>query len=169
MALSGDQAAYKLFLIWSQGFIRAFLLKNRHRSLFQNDMDDIIQEALWSIHYKLNTFNSSVEVEPWLAGITKHKLADKLRSQTRYQKNLHHQDISEHLDISYDFDLDARIYQQEIINSLEPEQRELIAKLKYDGCSMKELAVNMNKTESAIKVSIHRLKKKFIKTGGGAL
>ena len=76
-AQQGDNAAYERFLRQAVPFI-----KRRGRRYVNSDqLDDLVQESLLTIHRVLHSYQPGLPVEPWISGILRQIMANcgKLR------------------------------------------------------------------------------------------
>jgi len=90
-SLDGDQRAYTMLLRETSRLLRPFLAK---RLSFTNEVDDLLQEILISIHKARHTYDGNRPYKPWVYAIAKFRLQDHLRAH--YSDQLHHAgDLSE--------------------------------------------------------------------------
>ncbi len=163
-AQNGNRKAYHEVLEQSARLARAFISK---RIQNPQDSEDIVQEVLVAIHKARHTYHSDRPYKPWLFALTQYKLNDFLRRCYRRsdREQQGEEVIANIADDSVTFG--DRIGEQldEALEELSDKQREILTKAKIEGYSSREVAEQMNMTESAVKVAIHRsmkqLKKKF--------
>lgn len=154
-SLAGDQRAYADLLRATVHLLRPFLAK---RLNFANEVDDLMQEILISIHKARHTYDGNRPYKPWAYAIAKFRLHDHLRAH-----------YSDQLRQAVDFDeLEESLpeYVTETVISYEsisgevsklPEKQATILKLMHqDGYTAKEVAEKMSMNESAVKVAAHR-------------
>lgn len=160
-AQAGDKRAYAQLLREILPFIKSTILV----SLANPDWaDDIAQEVLLSIHKSLHTYSPDRPFIPWLKAIINFRRTDYLRQyyKTNKQKHL----FSEMLEFqgnSVTNPHTAGEYKdiQKALSQLPQKQRKIIELLKIQGHSVKEVANELNMSESAVKVSSHRALKKL--------
>ena len=154
-SLDGDQRAYAEVLRETSRFLRPFLAK---RLSFTNEVDDLLQEILISIHKARHTYDGNRPYKPWVYAIAKFRLQDYLRAH--YSDQLHHaielseieESLSEHVTetaISYE-----SISGQ--IQKLPEKQAAILQLIHQEGYTAKEVAEKMGMSESAVKVAAHR-------------
>jgi RNA polymerase sigma-70 factor (ECF subfamily) len=154
-ALNGDQRAYAALLRETSHFLRPYLAK---RLSFTNEVEDLLQEILISIHKARHTFDGNRPYKPWVYAIAKFRLQDYLRAH--YSDQLHHaielseveENLSEHV-------TETGISYESIIGEVQklPEKQAIILQLMHrDGYTAKEVAEKMGMNESAVKVAAHR-------------
>ncbi len=154
-ALAGDQAAYAQVLRTVAQLLRPYLSK---RLLFANDVDDVLQEILVSIHKARHTYDGQRPFTPWMYAIAKFRLQDYLRSH--YADNLKHAvDIADlENDLSQDV-TETGIRYESISGEIQklPEKQAAILQLMHqEGYTAKEVATKLGMNESAVKVAAHR-------------
>ncbi len=84
-AMAGDAGAYRQLLVTLVPHIRA-VARSRCRSLGapEDEVEDLVQEVLLTIHLKRGTWDQSKPLGPWIAAITRNKLIDVLRRRGRH-------------------------------------------------------------------------------------
>jgi RNA polymerase sigma-70 factor (ECF subfamily) len=154
-ALAGDQPAYAELLRESARFLRPFLAKHLHAA---NEVDDLMQEVLISIHKARHTYDGNRPYKPWAYAIAKFRLQDHFRAH--YADRLHGAvELSEVEDF-----LPAPVTETEIsyesirseVGKLPPKQADIVRLLHQDGYTAKEVAERLGMKESAVKVAAHR-------------
>ncbi len=168
LALAGDKQAYAKVLHETSRFIRPFLAKRLSQS---NEVDDLLQEILLSLHKARHTYDGERPYKPWVFAIAKFRLLDYLRAH--YADHLHHAiDISE-----VENNLAAPVTEttltydsiKEEIHLLPEKQATILQMMHQDGYTAKEVAEKIGMKESAVKVAAHRaykiLKKRLGENG----
>ena len=152
---NGDQRAYASLLKETSLFLHTFLV-NRLR--FTNEVDDLLQEILISIHKARHTYDSNRPYKPWVYAIAKFRLQDYLRAH--YSDQLRHaidfDDLKESLQESVTETAISFESMSEEVQKL-PEKQAVILQLMHQaGYTAKEVAKKMGMNESAVKVAAHR-------------
>ena len=154
-ALVGDQRAYAALLQETSRFLRPFLTK---RLSFTNEVDDLLQEILVSIHKARHTYDGNRPYKPWAYAIAKFRLKDYLRAH--YADQLHHaDDLSEMEEYLRDPVTESAISYESISAEVQklPEKQATILRLMHqEGYTAKEVAGRLGMKESAVKVAAHR-------------
>jgi RNA polymerase sigma-70 factor (ECF subfamily) len=154
-SLNGDKHAYAEILQETSRFLRPFLAK---RLSFTNEVDDLLQEILISIHKARHTYDGKRPYKPWVYAIAKFRLQDHLR--THYADQLHHaDDISELEDYLHENVTESAITYESISGEVEklPQKQATILQLMHqEGYTAKEVAKKLGMNESAVKVAAHR-------------
>jgi RNA polymerase sigma-70 factor (ECF subfamily) len=151
-AIAGDERSYAAFLEKVAIMIRSFVRPRIVQGAI--DAEDVVQETLLAIHLKRHTWITDAPVMPWLYAIARHKLVDALRrhrpttaidlegiaevASDRAPEPLMHRDI------------------ERALGMLTPAQRAVVAAISVEGCSIAETARRLGKSETAIRVSLHR-------------
>lgn len=160
-AQGGDKVAYAQLLKELLPYIKAVIIK----TLSNPDWaDDIAQEVLISVHKSLHTYRADRPFLPWLKAIINFRRTDYLRQHYKVKDQ---KEISSDLADFHDFGVttprNAGEYRdiENALKSLPKKQRKIFEMLKLQGHSVKEVANEMNMSESAVKVSSHRTIKKL--------
>ncbi len=153
-ALRGDGRAYQLALSRAALMLRPYLGRRMHPSA----VEDVLQEILISVHKSRHTYDGMRPFAPWLFAIAHYRLTDYLRRA--YKDKLRFAaDIADYEQI-----LPADVtetgheyeYITKAIGQLPEKQARILHLMHHEGYTAKEAAVQMNMTETAVKVSAHR-------------
>jgi RNA polymerase sigma-70 factor (ECF subfamily) len=154
-SLNGDKRAYAEILQETTRFLRPFLAK---RLSFTNEVDDLLQEILISIHKARHTYDGNRPYRPWVYAIARFRLQDHLRAH--YADQLHHaDDLSEMEEFLREDVTESAISYESISGEIQklPEKQAVILKLMHqEGYTAKEIAEKIGMNESAVKVAAHR-------------
>ncbi len=170
-AQAGDTDGYLQLLREIAPVIRP-IVKGRRPFLSVEDIEDLVQDVLLSVHAVRATYDPKRPFMPWLAAITRNRLADAARRYVRGQS----QEVGvEDLDVTFS-DQSSKSIKEEYrdsdalrlaIDSLPAGQRSAIEMLKLREMSLKEAAESSGTSVGALKVATHRamtaLRKKLIK------
>src|SRR5260370_3210491 len=154
---NGDAAVYRRLLTGITPYIRAIAMR-AHRN--PSDAEDTVQDILLTLHLVRDTFDSSRPFKPWLAGIAKHRVADRLRSQGRIARrevalDLEHETFAGPEAHIEEAALDHRTLRAGL-EALPPSQRQAVTLLKLREMSLKEAAVVSGMSITSLKVATHR-------------
>jgi RNA polymerase sigma-70 factor (ECF subfamily) len=154
-SLAGDQRAYAALLTETTRLLRPFLSK---RLRFSNEVDDLLQEILISIHKARHTYDGKRPYKPWAYAIAKFRLLDHLRAH--YSDQLRHAiDFDELEENLHEHVTETGMSYESISGEVQklPEKQALILQLMHqEGYTAKEVAEKIGMTESAVKVAAHR-------------
>lgn len=154
-SLNGDQHAYAEILQETSRFLRPFLAK---RLSFTNEVDDLLQEILLSIHKARHTYDGNRPYKPWVYAIANFRLQDYLRAH--YSDQLHHaDDLYEMENYLHENVTESAISYESISGEVEklPQKQVAILQLMHqEGYTAKEVAEKLGMNESAVKVAAHR-------------
>ena len=152
----GDQDAYAELLGQCERILAAML---RPQVGNHEDLNDLVQECLISIHKARHTYQPQRPFKPWMFAIANYRLKDHFRGSYR-RKNLEQAFLSnleqekDDCDVTY---WEGRSEQlKECIDQLPGKQAKLVLMTKIQGYTAKETATQMGMTESAVKVAVHR-------------
>ena len=99
---NGDETAYRRALDFAARRIRVYVSSGfRIYGYHNEDVEDVVQETLLTIHLKRQTWDASRPIEPWLKAIARNKLVDHLRRKG-YRKFVPLDDVAEILACSPD-------------------------------------------------------------------
>lgn len=162
-AQKGDAASYRMLLTELVPVIKRSL----NKSLPSPDIaDDIVQEALISVHKALHTYEIDRPFTPWLMAIVNFRRTDFLRGYYAAQENkqvpLDSVEIPDYLnqdDKGEQEEQEAHL--RDALNSLPERQKNVVEMLKLEGLSTREVADKTGMSESAIKVTMHRALQKL--------
>lgn len=154
-SLAGDQRAYASLLHQTTRLLRPFLAK---RLSIPNEVDDLMQEILISIHKARHTYDGNRPYKPWAYAIAKFRLQDHLR--VHYSDQLRHAvDFDELEEYLPEPVTESRMTYESIsgeIEKLPEKQANILRFLHQEGYTAKEVAEKTGMTESAVKVAAHR-------------
>lgn len=155
---SGDEAAYRHALALIARRLRAYI---RRRMLDQPDeVEDMVQEVLLSVHLHRGSYDGSVPVSAWLLAVARHRLIDDWRRRGRQPQTLHLDDDAEGGEVLGDdgglASHEARRDLRQLLQTLPEAQRRVIELTHLAGFSGAEAAAATGASESAIKVQVHR-------------
>jgi RNA polymerase sigma factor (sigma-70 family) len=158
-AQGGDTQAYVLLLKEITPRLRQ-IVRGQRRFLKIEDIEDLVQDILLSLHAVRATYDPRRPFMPWLMAITRHRLADGAR---RYARRAAHEVQVENLPVTF-ADEGANINNEyrdpealrQAIQDLPAGQRNAIELLKLREMSLKEAATASGTSTGALKVSVHR-------------
>ena len=148
------------------------IIQNITKNLLTNeDIEELISDVLFAIWKNREKINPALPLKPYIAGITKNIVKNKLRTITMVDGNL---DDAENLANKISIDSIAenneqlKIVKKELSKIGQVEYQIFIEFYCY-GKRAKEIAQALNTTENNINTKLHRIKKKLkqsLKEGG---
>lgn len=154
-SIAGNQRAYTDLLQETSRLLRPFLAK---RLKFTNEVDDLLQDILISIHKARHTYDGNRPYTPWMYAIARFRLQDHLRAH--YSDQLHHSvDLSEVEDYLHEDVTETTLSYESIareVGKLPEKQAEILRLMHQEGYTAKEVAEKLGMNESAVKVAAHR-------------
>ena len=149
-SMSGNKEAYAAFLELSSVIAKKYLSFLGGKYENQQNLDDLRQEILISIHQKKHTYQTDRPILPWIYAIVRYRFIDFYRAKKRAPTMV---ELKEEATIETEPLLDM----EEIMNMLSPKQRELLILVKIDGASYVEAASALNMSIPSVKVGLHRI------------
>jgi RNA polymerase sigma-70 factor (ECF subfamily) len=168
-ALAGDDRAYKAFLLQAAGLLRAYARSRLARAGRAADAEDVVQETLMAVHMKRHTYDAAQPVAPWLYAIARYKTVDALRRRGVPAGAIAADDLADTLAAPADESADAAYDVAIVLARLPETYRTPLELVKLKGLSIAEAAAQTGRSESAIKVAIHRGMKKLSAAFGRSL
>ncbi len=140
-------------------------------SMLRDDMEaeDAMQEIFMKILTKISTFSGKSKFSTWLYSITYNFCIDRIRITKR---DITHEveDINRYGEnVADDID-DAELKEiavdrlRVILSEINSEDKAILLMKYQDDLSIKDMCEVLNKSESAVKMSIKRAKERFMKT-----
>jgi RNA polymerase sigma factor (sigma-70 family) len=159
-AQAGDTRAYARLLGEITPRLR-HIVRGQRRFLKTEDIEDLVQDVLLSLHAVRATYDPRRPFTPWLMAITRNRLADGAR---RYARRATHEMLVETLPVTFSDEgakVDSNGYRdpealRQAIRDLPAGQRDAVEMLKLREMSLKEAAAASGTSIGALKVSVHR-------------
>ncbi|GAB2787392.1 sigma-70 family RNA polymerase sigma factor [Dyella kyungheensis] len=158
-AQGGDRRAYERVLAASVPLIRAAA---RRQGVVVDQLDDVVQETLLTVHRVRHTYDPSRSYDAWLSALASRRAIDALRSQGRRGSREVHDELAYDTHADADDATAAAEREQEAgrlreaIASLPPGQREAIEQLGLKERSLAEVSAETGRQTGALKVNLHR-------------
>ncbi len=167
LAQEGDKQAYSQVFQKITPLLRSFIAQKIRN---HDDIEDIVQEILISIHKASHTYDSNRPFEVWMYTIARYRLNDHLRTyykdESLKDKILIEASSNSETYIANDNvteDIDSNEYIANLLEELPEKQRTIVTMMKIEGYTAKETAERVNMSESAVKVAAHRVYKDLAK------
>lgn len=162
LAQQGDAAAYRAFLTQVTPFVRGLA---RRRIRAPEVVDDVVQEALLTIHRVRHTYEPGRPVQPWVAAIVSRRAIDALRKIGRgVAREVHDPvayetmaDLGANRVESGEFEASL----ERLLGDLPVRQREAIELTKLQEMSLAEASVASGQSVASLKVNVHRAIKRL--------
>lgn len=154
-AQEGDRRSYRVLLGETERWLRRYF----SRRIPVEQLDDLVQEVLLSLHRKLASFDPKRPFLPWLAAIARYRWVDHLRKVYRSQET----SIEGH-DLGQPPEQEAvavRISLDRLLEQLPAGQARAIELVKIEGQSVKDAARLCGQSEPLVKVNVYRGLKKL--------
>lgn len=158
LAQQGNSLVYHDLLSDVTSLLRGYV---SNRILGQDDVEDVVQEILISLHRARHTYHASRPFKPWLFAIARYRLNDYLRGvYASREKEKMAQEYAIIQQNSYETDVTESYENYEllkkVIEDLPQRQQKIITLMKLEGWTAVEVASELGMSESAVKVAAHR-------------
>jgi len=162
LAQQGHSKAYAQLLTEVSQFAKPYLINKLRQAQYA---EDVLQDILLAIHRARHTFDSTRPFRPWLIAIMESRIAEFWRKHKRKEefeaKGQVEDDGWELFSAEEEFSQLEIENLQKAFDHLSLQQKEIVYRLKFDGKSIKDVASEMEMSESAVKVAAHRGYKKL--------
>jgi RNA polymerase sigma-70 factor, ECF subfamily len=158
-AQRGDQRAYSRLLREVTPFIRALL---RRRCSQADDVEEMVQETLLTLHRVRQTYDPKRPFSPWLGAIVARRGVDGLRRRSRvarHEVSTESDSYETFADPEANIDIEsvcAPAQLEELLRRLPPRQREALEVVKIRELSLAEASLVSGQSVAALKVNTHR-------------
>ena len=159
-AQEGESSAYAELLTELVPMLRR-QIRHRRRSLQPQDVEDLVQEVLLSLHAVRNTYDPSRPFVPWLMAIAHNRMVDGIRRQVRRSANeVTVEQLPETFPDAATNTIDTAYGDPEALRQavqrLPQGQRVAIEMVKMREMSLKEASAASGMSVPALKVAVHR-------------
>ena len=152
-AASGDSASYNEALKLIASMLRGYVSKRINN---QQEVDDILQEILISIHKAWHTYDGTRPIMPWIFAITKFRMADHFRKIYGSPQNIPLENLPEIEDENVTTSLSFYESIEKDIENLPGKQPAILKLMHSEGCTSKEVADRLGMNEPAVRVAAFR-------------
>lgn len=159
-AQRGDSGAYKALLKRVASYLRG-LVWVRAPYLTPEDVEDLVQDILISLHLARNTWDPARPFRPWLASIARNRMADHARQYgRRVVIDLQFTDIDETFcDEATNYHAEKVVNflaVRDALNALPPSEKAAVRMLRLQQLTLNEAAEQSGTSIAALKVAVHR-------------
>lgn len=164
-AQGGDGAAYRTLLRRLASHLRG-LVWVRAPYLSHEDVEDLVQDILMSLHLARDTWQPTRPFRPWLAGIARNRMADHARRfGRRVTIDLQITDLDETFcDESTNYHAEKVVNflaVKEALAALPPSEKAALRMLRLQQMTLSEAAEHSGTSIAALKVAVHRATKRL--------
>lgn len=156
-AQHGDHHAYFCLLEQIVPYLRS---RARRQLRSMEDVEDVVQDTLLTIHAIRQTYDPSRPFGPWLVAIAGRRIADRGRRRARIGAREVPLGPEHETFVPVSANLYEQVWQfrrlRQAVEDLPPAQRRAIQLLKLRQLSLKEAAVESGMSVAALKVATHR-------------
>lgn len=167
LAQGGDEGAYSRFLREALPYLR--VMARRFGGDRVEEVEDVVQDALLTIHRVRHTYDKARPVKPWLTAIVARRAIDARRRRGRKEARERYDPES--------YETYAGVPAKEnqlltgsidqMLATLTPQQRQAVRLVKLEELSVAEASERSGQSVSALKVNVHRALKKLRLAFGG--
>ena len=137
------------------------IVRHRYKFLQSQDIDDLVQSILLSVHIARATYDRSRPFLPWVIAIARNRMADSAR---RYARRAAYEVASEQPPEAFpagEANMSGTAYGDthalaRAMSNLPPSQRRAVELTKLREMSLKEASAATGTSIGALKVSVHR-------------
>src|SRR5215831_3928717 len=159
-AQDGDGSAYAALLREITPWLRQ-MMRHQRPFLQPQDIEDLVQDVLLSLHAVRATYDPKRPFLPWLAAIARNRLADGAR---RYARRAANEVVSDRLPETFPGEETNTLVDRygdsealaQAMADLPPGQRQAIELVKLRELSLKEASAVSGMSVGALKVAVHR-------------
>lgn len=149
---NGDQKAYTEFLTTISYFIEN---RVKFKVFHIDDIQDVVQMILLSIHKSLATYDQTRPALPWVMTIIDRRIIDYIRKITNISEN---ESLSDEIDVTFGAEgTNISVMESlEVFNCLSDDLQKAIKLTKFDGYSTLEAAEILGIKENALRTRVSR-------------
>ena len=161
-AQAGDRDAYRRLLVAVVPYVRAIASRALREGA---DVEDVVQDVLLTLHAMRPAYDPARPFRPWLAGIARHRLADRLRRNARRHRREvplapEHETFADAGANKGDAAIEGSALRAAVA-ALPPGQRQAIELMKLQEMSLQDAATLTGQSVVALKVATHRAIKRL--------
>jgi RNA polymerase sigma factor (sigma-70 family) len=153
-ANEGDGKALARFLTEVSPMLRR-LIRARGRALPPDQHEDILQEVLFAIHLKRQSWQSGAPVRPWLYAIARYKVVDAFRRRGT-EVHLPIEDFIDSLESEAPENAMAGRDADWMLGQLDARSASLVRAVRLGGQSPDEAGARLGLSPGATRVALHR-------------
>lgn len=157
-AQDGDQTAYGRLLAELAPVARRMAARQLAASGVAEDVEDVVQEILLTLHGARHTYDPTRPFLPWFAAIVDHRVKDGLRHRRRHQgRETDIEQVPEtFLSQAANTSATDRMDLGKAVAKLPAGQRQAVELLKIKEMSLTEASAVSGQSVPALKVAMHR-------------
>lgn len=155
-----DAGAYRLFLMSVRSHLWAKVRRRVAALSPRSDAEDIVQEVLFAIHLKRMSWDTDRPIGPWISAILRHKLSDASRWRRRQFTAMSIDVAVDSLETRDSPDGLEQLDLDRLLARLKERPRNIVQSMLV-GSSVRETADRLGMTETAVRVTLHRARKRL--------
>lgn len=163
-AQSGDGTAYRRLLLDIAPYLRSIVRRSR---CDRNDIEDVVQDILLTVHSIRYTYDPTRPFAPWLVAVANRRIIDRLRRQGRLRSRetelTHEHEFDQALGRKAEDAIANTSLLTAALDQLPASQRQAIELLRLKEKSLKEVSQESGININTLKVTLHRALKNLRK------
>ncbi len=145
------------------GYIYIIVKNTKSVGILEEDMEEMISDVFLALWKNYANLVQETKIKPYLAGIAKNVLKNKYRT-TKMDFSL--SDYEEQLIAPHTLEVISEEREQnemikDTLKILKPEEYKIFMAFYYENKKIKEIAKNLEISESKVKVILHRVRKEL--------
>ncbi len=154
--LQGDEPAYRRALELISQRVRGYVAYGFKAYGYRGeDVEDVVQETLLTVHMKRQTWDGTRPIEPWLKAISRNKLVDHLRRKG-HRKLVPIDDLADVLAAPTNQAADQLGSHEDLLAGLKTRDRAIVEAISIEGHSARDVGIRLGMSEGAVRVALHR-------------
>jgi RNA polymerase sigma-70 factor (ECF subfamily) len=150
--LDGNSSAHGSLLSALVPLLQSFYRRRLHGT--EEDVKDLIQETLISVHTRRASYDRDRPFTAWLYAVARYRMIDHFRRRKLWVAI---EDVDDILAAEgFEEAVSARLDVDNLLSTLSPKQARAIRNTHIEGKSIAEAAAEAGIGESDVKVSVHR-------------
>jgi RNA polymerase sigma-70 factor (ECF subfamily) len=119
---------------------------------------DVVQETFVKLMEQKVKLDSNARIKDWLFVCARNLTYNHLKRRSRRSGSVPRIDID---DLSVETDVETRLFIENVLNKLAPEERELILLREQQRFSVREISTMLGISDEATRVRLYRIRKKM--------
>lgn len=146
-------------------YVYAIIINKAQGYLKEEDMEEIISDTFFILWKNVNKLENERALKPYIAGITKNLIKEKIRKNNMYLDILDYENELKNTKVMEFFTEERNeiTLLKDSIKELKTEDKEVFELYYYQNRKIKEIALLLNISEFNVKQRLYRIRKKIKK------
>lgn len=147
-------------------YVYTIIINRAHGYLKEEDIEEIISDTFFILWKNVNKLENERALKPYIAGITKNLIKEKIRKNNMYLDILDYENELENTKVMELFteERDEITLLKDSIKELKTEDKEIFELYYYQNRKIKEIALLLNISEFNVKQRLYRIRKRIKKS-----